>query len=215
MPRKPWTYPELQHLLRDYADTPTRDLAARLGRPIASVYAKAQGLGLKKSSAFLASPASGRLTGDDDRGKSGRFTKGLKPWNKGAHFTPGGRSAETRFKAGNRTGKAAQLYQPIGTERITKDGYRQRKVNDDMPIHRRWQLVQRLVWEEHRGPIPDGHVVTFIDGDKLNCEIDNLTLVSRQELMSRNTVHNLPEDLRQVVQLKGALVRQINKRSER
>lgn len=215
MTRRPWTHAEIQHLLRDYPDTPTQALAARLDRSLSSVYQKACALGSKKSQAYLDSEAACRLRRGDGVGKSHRFTKGHTPWNKNMKgFDSGGRSAETRFKPGNRTGRAAENYQPIGSERVTKDGYLQRKVNDDMPLQRRWQLVQRIVWEDHHGPIPKGHAVTFLNGDKQDCRIENLALVSRRELMARNTVHNLPEELRQVVQLKGAVMRQINKRAK-
>lgn len=215
MSRRPWTETELQHLLRDYADTPTKVLAKRLNRPINSVYQKAHNLSLKKSAEFLASEASGRLVPGDERGEAGRFAAGKTPWNKGRKgFDAGGRSHETRFKPGDRRGKAAKLYQPIGTERITKDGYRQRKVNDDMPLQRRWKMVQVIVWEEHNGPVPDGYAVTFRDGDRQNCAIDNLALISRVELMKRNTVQRFPAELREVMRMKASVTRQINKRAK-
>ena len=37
------------------------------------------------------------------------------------------------------------------------------------------------MWEEHYGPIPDGMNVVFLDGNRRNCSIENLTLVSKQE----------------------------------
>jgi hypothetical protein len=213
MTRRPWTPAELQHLLRDYPDTPTAELAERLGRTVTQVHGKAWRLGLRKSDAFLTSPASGRIEPGDTRGVSGRFRKGQASWNKGRKgFDAGGRSHETRFKPGHRAGRAAERYQPIGSERVTKDGYLQRKVNDDRPFQRRWKMVHRLVWEEHHGPVPKGYAIGFLNGDKQDCRIENLALISRRDLMKRNTVHNLPKELAEVVQLKGALQRQINKR---
>lgn len=54
--------------------------------------------------------------------------------------------------------------------------------------------------------------MAFKDGNKQNCDISNLELVSRIEMMKRNTIHNLPSDLKELVQLKGRLNKQINKR---
>lgn len=215
MKHRAWTDADLAVLDRDYANTPTKDLADRLDRPINAVYRKAQLRGLKKSPAYLDSDAACRLHSGNNVGARGRFQKGLTPWNKGMKgWQAGGRSKETQFRPGHRRGRAAQIYQPIGAERITKDGYLQRKVNDDMPLQRRWRMVHHLVWEEHHGPIPTGHAVRFINGDKSDIRIDNLELISRRDLMARNTVHNLPKELAEVCQLKGAVTRQINKRTK-
>jgi hypothetical protein len=42
--------------------------------------------------------------------------------------------------------------------------------------------------------------------------LDRLECISRRENMQRNTVHNYPAPIPQLIQLKGALQRQINKR---
>ncbi|BBI51055.1 hypothetical protein HORIV_34760 [Vreelandella olivaria] len=54
----------------------------------------------------------------------------------------------------------------------------------------------------------------FRDGDKRNFAPANLELISRAELMRRNSYLNLPEPLPQIVQLRGALNRKINSRSK-
>lgn len=213
-PRQHWTDDQVKALVRLYPDTPAAEIAAQLGVTVQRVYSKAESLGLKKSAAYLASPAACRLRRGDNVGAATRFQKGLTPWNKGTHYTAGGRSAETRFQKGHRGGKAAKLYQPIGTERISKDGYLERKVNDDMPLQKRWRAVHLLVWEAANGPLPAGHAVCFLDGDKRNISLDNLELVTRAELMRRNTVHKLPKDVALAVQMLGALRRQINNRED-
>ena len=211
--RKTWARREVEVLHREYASTSTADLAARFGRSITSVYAKAALLGLKKTEAYLNGPDAGRLKPGHSAAASTRFQPAHRPPNKGVKgWQAGGDSEKTRFKTGHRGGKAAELYQPIGTERVTKDGYLQRKVNDDMPLQRRWKMVHNLVWEEHRGPIPRGHIVTFRNGKKDDIRIDNLELLSRAENMRRNSVHRFPKPLADLCQLKGALQRQINKR---
>jgi hypothetical protein len=42
------------------------------------------------------------------------------------------------------------------------------------------------IWEQINGPVPEGHAVIFIDSNKLNCDINNLMLVTRSELLSMN-----------------------------
>ena len=42
-------------------------------------------------------------------------------------------------------------------------------------------LKHRYVWEQANGPIPDGHNIAFRDGDRQNCDISNLYLISRED----------------------------------
>lgn len=198
---------------RLYSDTPTAQLARQLGRPVGSVYQRAYLLGLHKSDAYLASPAAGRTNGRQGMGT--RFPKGHVPANKGLRGRKGwapGRMAEGQFKKGVRQGVAVRLYKPIGTERVCKDGYLQRKVNDDLPLQARWKFVHLIVWEAAHGPVPTGHAITFINGDRRDLRIENLACVSRADLMRRNTVHNLPKPLASAIQLLGALKRQVRRR---
>jgi hypothetical protein len=44
----------------------------------------------------------------------------------------------------------------------------------------RHNLTHRI-WDEHRGPVPDGHVVYFKDGDRFNVIIKNLGCVTRRK----------------------------------
>jgi hypothetical protein len=115
------------------------------------------------------------------------------------------------FKPGHRAGRAEELYQPIGTERISKDGYLERKVNDALPLQARWRAVHLLEWEAVHGRVPKGHALAFRNGNRRDIRLDNLQLISRRELMARNTVHNLPKPLADTVRLLGALNRKIRR----
>lgn len=113
--------------------------------------------------------------------------------------------------------KAAAHWLPIGSLRVNSDGYLDRKVRDKGLPQRRWEGVHRLLWRKAHGPIPRGHAVAFRAGrrttdlDKIT--LDALELVSRQELMRRNSYHtNYPKEIGLVIQLRAALVRQINRR---
>lgn len=213
-PRRHWSASEVARLRALYPHHPTSGIAAQLGRTLTTVYQKAAGLGLKKSAEYLASPAAHRA--DGRKGIGSRFRPGQTPWNKGTHFVAGGRSAETRFKRGSLSGRAAQLLQPVGAYRVNADGYLDRKVRSDGPPQKRWQAVHRLVWIETHGEPPSTHVVCFKPGRRStvleDITPDVLELVDRRDLMARNSVHRLPKPLAQLVQLRGALTRSINAR---
>lgn len=100
-----------------------------------------------------------------------RFRKGRVPHNKGTHPKTTGRMGETQFKKGNRPHNA----RPVGSERVTRDGYIEIKVAEP----NKWELKHRVVWEELHGPIPDGNLIVFRDGDKLNLDPDNLVMISK------------------------------------
>jgi len=50
-----------------------------------------------------------------------------------------------------------------------------------------WKLYQRIVWEREFGLLPENHNVIFKDGDSLNCNPENLTLLSHEDLLEKNT----------------------------
>jgi hypothetical protein len=212
--KKPWSPEDVAWLKREYPNSHTPTLAKQMGRGVSGVYQKALGLGLKKSAEYLASPQAGRT--DGQRGGASRFKTGHKSWNAGMKgWQPEGCQA-TQFKKGEMHGAAQHNYVPVGSYRISKDGYLEQKTNDDHPTPaRRWVGVHRLVWEAAHGPVPRGHVVCFLPGRK-SSEVDRITLdalemVSRAELARRNHPVSRSPELAKLVQLKGAITRQINR----
>jgi len=109
-------------------------------------------------------------------GRDGRFNRGSVPWSKGKKLGNNPGSARTQFKKGSRSGVAAEIYKPIGSERIA-GGYLVRKINDDLPMQSRWRAVHLLNWEREHGPIPVGHRLKCLDGNKLNVDLSNWELV--------------------------------------
>ena len=215
MKRQLWKSEEVQELQRLYPHYRAEDIAALLGRAVRSVYNKAMSLSLKKTPEFLASGAAGRL--DGIRGGATRFQKGQTAWNKGTKGVVGVQAAcrATQFKAGSKP----HTTEPIGTLRVTKDGTLQRKISDASGSNsKRWRGVHELVWIEANGPVPPKHIVVFKPGMRTDV-IDEITLdrvecISLAENMKRNTRHNLPKELNQLISLQAALTRQINKRSK-
>jgi len=127
-------------------------------------------------------------------GRTGCFEKGQTPFNKGrkGYITPG--CEKGWFKKGTRGGRAAKLYKPIGTERVAKGGYLQRKVNDDMPLQRRWRMVHIINWEAVNGPIPAGHALKCLDGNRQNTNHKNWELIPRSMLPRLAGRHSINYD---------------------
>lgn len=215
--RRRWLAWEEELMRRHYPDMLTEAFAQVLRRPVKQVYAKAHDMGLTKSAEFRASGLSGRWS-HENCSTGGRFVPGQTPWNKGMKGLL--LSPATTFKPGVLQGRAAQLVAPLGSYRVNGDGYLDQKISDKPgPQHHRWRAVHRIVWERAHGQVPAGHAVVFRPGrrstDPEAITLDALELVTRAQLMSRNTLHNLPPPLRQLVHLRGVLNRAINtKRKE-
>lgn len=130
-----------------------------------------------------------------NNGLTGRFKKGQIPHNKGKHTPTVGRMAETQYKKGN----LPHNTKPIGYERITKDGYIEVKIKmrpSQPSCNDNFKLKHRIVWEEVNGPIPKGYKITFLDGNRQNCSIENLALISDAEhlqMTRRNLRSEFPE----------------------
>lgn len=106
-------------------------------------------------------------------GRTGYFEKGHIPFNKGekmSHETYK-KCAATMFKKGN----VPKKHRPVGSERITRDGYVEIKIAEP----RKWALKHRYIWEQANGKIPEGHIIIFRDNDRTNVSLDNLMMIPR------------------------------------
>jgi len=213
MTRKYWLAAEEDQLRSLYPDTPMRHLIVIFERSESAIHGKANNLGINRSQQFLEGSEGGRMTPGVCRGKSTQFQPGQTPWNSGMKgYQPGGRAPETQFRKGNRP----HTWQPIGTERVSKDGYLERKVTDDGKGPRDFEAVHRLIWKETNGPIPPGHVIVF--KDKLpkheNIAVDRLELISRADLARRNSIHRYPPEVKRAIRTLAKLNKTIRKVSD-
>lgn len=197
-PRQTWS-PEQEDIVRKhYADTTPQRLEDMLNGVFNSrqIGHKANKIGIRKSQAYRAMHGCA---------ETGLKRRGSVPWNKGLRYIAGGRSPETRFKPGS----IPKNRRPVGSVRLNVEGYWEIKIAEG---RNKWILLQREIWKQHHGEYPPrGSVIVFRDGNKDNCrDISNLELMTRKQLMARNTVHNLPESLKQVVRLRATLIRKIN-----
>ena len=222
MNRRPWTDAEVVAVYTRFATCRTADLAAELGRTPRSVYAVAERLGLRKDPAVIRATrlrtlAEGRRSAGS---RATQFKAGQKPWNTGRSYMPGGNNARGWFKP-NRPAHEARNYVPVGSYRICAAGYLERKTTDDRRLApvRRWSAVHRLVWQAAHGPVPPGHAVVFRPGRRSveleQITLDALELVSRAELMRRNSVHRLPPEVAEPCRLRGTLRSRIKRMENR
>jgi hypothetical protein len=84
------------------------------------------------------------------------------------------------------------------------------------PNHHRWVPVARLVWEAAHGPVPPGHIVVFKSPALRTVVLEQITLdkldcITRAEHARRNHPRNKHPELGRLIQLKGAITRQVNR----
>lgn len=143
--------------------------------------------------------------------QGGQFKKGQVSFNKGktwADYMPeesAKRSLKNAFKKGN----VPKNHRPVGSERITKDGYTEIKIAEP----NKWELKQRVIYIENFGNVPDGHNIIFLDGDRSNLDITNLKAISRAEdlIMNKNGFFTKDKEVTEVGANTAKLLNKLNK----
>ena len=126
-------------------------------------------------------------------GRSGYFHPDHKPWNTGTKGICKPNSGS--FKKGQRP----ENWKPVGHERLDKDGYILVKVKEPNVFRHK----ARVIWELFNGKIDDKFVLAYIDGDRSNCNIHNLELISKNEHLQRNRLQitNAHKEVRPTLKL--------------
>ncbi len=110
----------------------------------------------------------------------------------------------------------------IGDEMIADNGHvyvktnyaRSMETRTSHPAREAFKPKGRMIWEEKYGKIPEGYQITFLDGDKTNCDIDNLKLIplSIAGSMSKNGFWNIKNpELKETAIMYCQLLHEINK----
>ena len=188
----------IDKIVAEYPNTDTKELAAKYGVSITTCYHIAGNRKIKKSPEIYAAMLQKTNKNLLESGKVHRYKKGHIAWNKGQYVRM---NPATEFKKG----QMPHNYKPVGSERITKDGYKERKVADP----KKWKGVHIIVWEEHNGPVPPKHKVVFKSNDRLNCDITNLEMISYKEAMLRNTIQRYPQEIVQTIKTLSKLKKTI------
>ena len=193
-----------QQIIDLYPHHSSKYIAELLGVSISKVYNIAWTNKVKKSAEYMLTPESGRII---EPSVANQFKPGHTPHNKGKQISAEiyEKVAPTMFKKGNKPHNT----KPNGTINIRADKsgrlYQYIKIKDCQ-----WELLQRYVWTQAHGEIPAGSVVIFLDGNYLNCELNNLQVISRRENMARNTIQRYPAELQEVMKLTCKLKRKTN-----
>ena len=193
-----------QQIIDLYPNHSSKYIAELLGVSITKVYNTAWAANVKKSAEYMLTPESGRII---EPSVANQFKPGHTPHNKGKQISAEiyEKVAPTMFKRGNKPHNT----KPNGTINIRADKsgrlYQYIKIKDCQ-----WELLQRHVWTQANGEIPPGSVVIFLDGNYLNCELNNLQVISRRENMARNTIQRYPAELQEVMKLTSKLKRKTN-----
>ena len=123
----------------------------------------------------------------EERKKNGRFQKGNISFNTGRkqseYMSPEGilKGMAFRFKKG----QVALNAKTDGefSNRIDRNGYTYRYIRISAA---KWELYHRIVWQQANGAIPSDSLVIFKDGNRLNCSLENLELITKRENIIRN-----------------------------
>jgi hypothetical protein len=202
---KNWTSEELEMLKAMYPQEKNDVLSKIFSCSYAQVYHKAKKLGLKKSAEFSQKTREENNQNLIEGGASTRFQKGGTSWNKGKKT--GGGPKEHRFKKGH----LPHNTKSDGDITIRKDRrgipYAFIRVSSGEWVH-----LHRYVWELAHGEIEKGTVIRFVDGNTLNCNIENLEAIGKDENMKRNTIHRFPGELKEAIYKLSRLKRIIKKK---
>ena len=98
------------------------------------------------------------------------------------------KSRATQFKTGN----LPHNTKPIGYERLSRDGYIEVKVKmrpSKPKCNGNFVPKHKLVWEAANGPVPEGCVITFKDGNKQNVALENLACITKKQNAVLNHAH--------------------------
>lgn len=199
---KRFTKEEDQFIEDHYLSLPTFAIEKLLGRPKGTVRQRLPLLGLSVPPQIKAEFVYGSY-----------YKKGLTPANKGMKMAEYvsqekiEKIKKTQFKKGQAPKNT--LFDNAIVKRKDKTGITYLYTRVSLSV---WVQLQRYIWEQSNGPIPKAHNIIFKDRNSLNCNLSNLEMVSNAELLSRNSAHRFGPEIFKIIQLRGALNRQINKR---
>jgi len=204
--RKPWTEDEDKVLLELYPNNFTEYIALLLNRSVFSCYSRAYIKGIKKTEEFTKIALEREANKLREVGQKTRFLKGTIPHNKGKKLNDAIKEkiSKTYFSKGH----DPHNMKYDGHIRVCKkDGYHYVRI-----ARAKYVLKHRHIYEQHHGKIPEGMIVIFVDGNKNNFDITNLQAITRQEHVSRNRVHNYPQEIKDLIKLKNKLNKKINEK---
>lgn len=193
-------------LLENYLLIPEKVLALRIGLSSTCLRIRRKQLGLIIPNNIIA-----------NRKNMTRFKAGQQSHNKGKkqvdYMSPEGleRAKAKQFKKGNIPhNQYPENVVTIRTDYKTGISYQWARLSP-----RKWEPLHRIVWQNANGPIPEGHLVIFKNGDTTNCNLSNLECISHAEHGSRcsRQMHARPQELKIAIKLNNQLISKIKNKT--
>ena len=152
-------------------------------------------------------------------GRDGRLKPGNVPPNKGrrGYYAPG--SEKGWFKKG----QVPRNIKPMWHERPGKDGYIEMKVPERNPYTghaSRYRHKHIYLWEQANGPVPEGHRLKSLDGDRTNTDPANWIAVPKGLAPRLNGMHGrdydaAPDELKPIILASALLAHKAAERDGR
>lgn len=174
---------EDRKIQREFLKKPIKRLADEMNRSFTGIMGRIKALGLVLPEEIR-----------QERKLKGCFQPGQVPPNKGKKMPVEVYNAlkNTMFKKGRKPYNTAYDGEiRIRTDHEQRNGlpYKWIRISEG-----NWEMLHRVNWEKKYGPIPPDKILVFRDTNPMNCEPDNLEMITRAENMLRNSSSlNLPD----------------------
>ncbi len=197
-----FTKEEDAFILKNYLKMPVKTIANKLGRSGRGIYGALDRMNLIIPQELA-----------DKRKKIGMYRKGSVPANKGKKQTEYmsceaiEKTKATRFKKGQIPHNSIGINNGDIHIRKYSKGRNYKWIRIKLG---KWMMLHVHNWEQKFGPIPKGYILRFIDNNSMNCNPDNMELITRKEHMGKNTIHRYPTEIKENIRLISKIKKQIN-----
>ncbi len=140
----------------------------------------------------------------DQRKLDGMYRKGSIPANKGKkqidYMSPEAieKTKGTRFSKGHIPHNSVGVSNGDISIRKDKRGVAYKFIRAERGV---WAPLHVYNWEQKFGPVPEGYILRFYDNNPMNCEPENLELITRKENMKKNSIQRYPEEIKSIIRL--------------
>lgn len=202
-----YTQQELDTIRTMFPDHYTMDIAKLINRSYDSVALQASRMGITKSKTFREQEYKRQGERIKIYGEKYRLKPGHIPHNKGVPMTQEmyEKIKHSFFKPGN----VPYNKRENGYEYTDGEGYIRVRIGNS-----KYKLKHHIIWEQHHGPIPKGHIIVFRDKNSHNCAIENLEMITMAENMKRNQSKEYPQEIKETIKLINKLKKTIHAKEQ-
>ena len=189
-----------KYLNKNYLTEPIKAIASNIGKSATFVKKRLEQLGLEIPKEII-----------EQRMEVSKYKKGNIPNNKGKKISPQvyEKLKPTMFKKGQSPHNSLSIgAETIRTDRRTGNSYIMIKVENKPKL-----IYKHIhIWEKINGKVTKGYNIVFINKNSLDCRIENLECISNAELMERNTIHQYPPELKELIKLNNKVKKKVNEK---